>query len=124
LHSSVEVFCSCLVLVVTKDSRRNSSYFVFCVTFSTGEDEKLLGLQLGRYWSNLAANLDPNVGMPLSGGVPPSTLWPAYTESTDEAMVLRTPVASAMLPESGLKASHCDFWDANPVPTEAVFGTL
>jgi len=56
--------------------------------------------------------------------VPPSTTWPAYTESTDEAMVLNAPVATATFPESGLKASHCDFWDANPVPTEAVFGTL
>jgi len=79
---------------------------------------------MGRYWSNLAASLDPNVGMPLAGGVPPSTTWPAYTESTDEAMVLNAPVATATFPESGLKASHCDFWDANPVPTEAVFGTL
>ena len=88
---------------------------------STGENEKLLGLQMGRFWSNLAASLDPNTG-PLPDGVPPSTAWPAYTESTDKAMILNAPVATAIFPESGLKASHCDFWDATHIPIEAVFG--
>lgn len=93
--------------------------------FGPGDDERLLGQQAGRFWSSLAAFHDPNAGLPLAGGVDPATnSWPPYSLETDEAMVLNAPVATATAPMSGLKAAHCDFWDANPIPPEAIFGNL
>lgn len=87
-----------------------------------GDGEPSLAKAMGAFWSGLAIAQDPNGGPAASGASAP---WPAFTEAGDEAMVLATPVGTAVAPEAGLKSVKCDFWDLdeNYIPTANVFGS-
>lgn len=94
----------------------HGSELPFVFDFKVGlvnADEDALALEMVSFWSFFAASKNPNTAHQT---VP---LWPAYTDVDDEAMVLATP---EVYPMSNLKHDKCDFWDANPLPVDVIFG--
>ena len=67
-----------------------------------GPDGQPLSDAMMRYWTRFAATGDPD-GVDDPG-------WPVYDAAGDRHMVLELPVRS----ETGHRAAHCDFWDAQP----------
>jgi len=99
----------------------HGSELVFVFDFEAGQrtqGEKDLAKAFASFWTSFAAAADPN----SKGDAGTAGAWPKYSEASDEVMVLTTPPSSAAAPTSGLKHGKCDFWDANPIPSEVVFG--
>jgi para-nitrobenzyl esterase len=68
--------------------------------YTPSPDELTLSHQIQDLWGNLATSGDPNQGAQV-------TTWPRYDASTDEALVLDTPLSTLAAP----KGAKCDFWD-------------
>ena len=101
---------------------------------------------VGAYWTNFGSFHDPSPPNNEAAGAPLRALpdfcgspnWPKFTTSTttsaadnkdrvgdggDDEHYLYFGLTSAENRADALKEANCDFWDANPVPVGAVFGS-
>ena len=79
-------------------------FFVFdnlrLAGYQPTDGEVALAGSVGRYWTRLASQGDPN-----SDG---ETLWPTYEPTNDPVLVLD---AEGIQPRNGIRTAQCDMWD-------------